>query len=331
VNQREIVLVAGDIPERLRAAAPICFLLLACLALLLTAPVDGDYSWNDAPRHALNGVFLKDLIAAHPFHDPEGWAIEYYLAHPALTVLFYPPLFYVAEAGVFAVLGVSQFAAQLTVVLFIALLAVSSYHLARTWLTRWPAAGAALLVIGEPETALWGRQVMLDLPSYALIVTATCFLVAYIRRGQKRDIWLTALFLLAAIYTKYNVALIAPALAVGFITAKGKAALRDRHALAAAVFSAVGLGPALFILLHFGSHNMQSVSGLEGTLPLNSLACWLFYVQILPQQLGWIMAALALPAVILLIRRCVTEAERWTYALLLAWLAIGYLTFTLTA
>jgi Dolichyl-phosphate-mannose-protein mannosyltransferase len=140
-------------------------LVTACLALLLTAPVDGDFWWADAPRHALNGVFVKDFIEAHPIDRPVQWAIDYYLRRPALTIMFYPPLFYVAEAIAFALFGVSHFVAQFTVSLFVLLLCVSAYALARLFLPRWAAVGAALLVIGTPETALWGRQVMLDLPA----------------------------------------------------------------------------------------------------------------------------------------------------------------------
>ena len=102
-------------------------LVVACLALLLTAPVNGDFWWSDAPRHALNGAFVRDFIAAHPVHDPVRWAIDYYLRRPALTIMFYPPLFYAAEAITFALFGVSHFMAQFTVALFVLLLGVSGY------------------------------------------------------------------------------------------------------------------------------------------------------------------------------------------------------------
>lgn len=29
----------------------------------LRAPVGGDFAWSDAPRHALNGIFVHDLVA----------------------------------------------------------------------------------------------------------------------------------------------------------------------------------------------------------------------------------------------------------------------------
>ena len=62
----------------------------------------GDFSYSDAPRHALNGVFIKDMVAAFPWRDPAGYAMQYYVQYPALSILFYPPLFYVISAPFYA-------------------------------------------------------------------------------------------------------------------------------------------------------------------------------------------------------------------------------------
>jgi hypothetical protein len=302
---------------------------LACLSLLLTAPVGGDFWWSDAPRHALNGAFVMDLVAAHPFRDPVQWAIDYYLKRPALTVLFYPPMFYAMEALVFAVAGVSHFAAQLTVTLFVALLAASAYRLARLLLPRWPAAGAALLVIGTPETALWGRQVMLDVPAYSLIAASAASLALYLRHGRPAGVYLAAGFLLAAIYTKYNAGFVAPALAATFAAAKGRAVLRDRHALLAGALTAAGLLPAAFLVLRFGVQNLDSVSGFSDTLPLNSLACWLYYPGLLFRQLGIATTVLGTAGLAIAAWHVIRGRDRWANGLLLSWLAIGYLAFSL--
>src|SRR5262245_29724666 len=59
---------------------------LAALLLFVTAPHNGEFWYSDAPRHALNGVFIKDLFASLPA-DPKSWAMEYYVQYPALTIL----------------------------------------------------------------------------------------------------------------------------------------------------------------------------------------------------------------------------------------------------
>ena len=45
--------------------------------------------------------------------------------------------------------------------------------------------GLSLLVIGGPEAAFWARQVMLDIPAYAAVVTGFFFFVRYLRGGSR--------------------------------------------------------------------------------------------------------------------------------------------------
>jgi hypothetical protein len=168
---------------RARGLVAAC-LVLATAALFFTAPMDGDFWWSDAPRHAMDGLFMRDLLLAHPFHHPAAWAIGYYVRHPALTILFYPPLFPTVEAGFFLVFGASHACTQVTVACFILLLGTAAYGLARMMLPRLAALGCALLVIGAPEAAFWGRQVMLDVPAYALGTAAAYCLAQYLREGR---------------------------------------------------------------------------------------------------------------------------------------------------
>ena len=306
----------------------VVILSAACIALLLTAPVNGDF-WNSDARHALNGEFVRAFVAAHPLHQPVQWAIDYYLRRPALTIMFYPPLFYVTEAAAFTLFGFSQFVAQLTVSLFVLMLALSAYYLSRMFLPRWSAVGAALLVIGAPGAAFWARQVMLDVPAYGLIAVSAACLTAYLSHGHRVTIYLAALFLLAGIYTKYNAGFIAPAFAATFVAAKGRAALRDRHALIAGVLAGVGVLPALAMLLRFGAADVASLSGLQDTPTFDSLAYWLFYLKALPGQLGWTTVLLGVGGLVLIFKRLIGGRDRWTYTLLLSWLLVGYLFFTL--
>jgi len=90
-----------------RAIAALIF-ALGAVVLWTSAPQNGEFWWSDSPRHALNGVFIQDLIAAFPWRDPAQFAAQYYVQYPALTILFYPPLFYVVSAPFFAVFGVSH-------------------------------------------------------------------------------------------------------------------------------------------------------------------------------------------------------------------------------
>jgi hypothetical protein len=57
--------------ERLDRALVAIVFIAANAALLATAPHAGDFWWSDAPRHALNGVFVKDFVTTAPWHDPK--------------------------------------------------------------------------------------------------------------------------------------------------------------------------------------------------------------------------------------------------------------------
>ena len=117
-------------------------LFLAVTILFITTPKHDDFWWTDAPAHAMNGALLHDYLWTLPYSSPLRFAFDYYLHYPALTISVYPPLFPIAEAMVFSVLGVSHFAAQLTVSLFGLVLAYSLYGKARTALAPAASAGA---------------------------------------------------------------------------------------------------------------------------------------------------------------------------------------------
>ncbi len=85
-----------------------CLGLIVALLFVLDAPTGGAFHRSDSPRHALNGAFVMDLIAAAPFDDLKGWAYNYYSRYPAVTILFYPPLFSFLLAPFYAIFGVSQ-------------------------------------------------------------------------------------------------------------------------------------------------------------------------------------------------------------------------------
>lgn len=313
--------VRRDVAERLGVAL---VLVLACVALMATAPSGDDFWWSDAPRHALNGAFVKDFVAALPWHDPQGWAMRYYLHYPALTILFYPPLFYPVEAAVFAVLGVGEGPALVAVGLFVLLLAGAAYGIGRMLLPRWSAVGFALLLLGLPEVALWARQVMLDVPSFAALAACTFLFMRHMRGGRAADLFGAVLCLLAAIYIKLNAVFLAPVLAAALLTGRGWAALRDRRVLAAAALGVIGLVPAVLLTLKFGMANLQSVAGREGDLSHFSLASWLFYPRLVPEMMGWPALLLGVAGLGLWAAGRLRLRERWLGVLLLGWLGFGY-------
>ncbi len=325
---------AAAAPGRAEVVVVAALLLLGTLALFLSAPRDGQFWWSDAPRHALNGAFIKDFIAAHPWHDPMGFAAQYYVRYPALTILFYPPLFYVILAPFYALFGVSEATALAVVLLHDWALAIAVYLLARRWLGPVLAACVGIFVLAAPGIALWGRQVMLEIPTLAFAAWAMLLLRRHAATGRPWLLYLGSFLLLCAVWTKLTTVFLALVAALMLLAGRGGALWRDRHAWIAALLFVLGLLPLVAMTLKFGAANMQSVQGIaDAAVPRDSLAGWLWYARQVPGQIGWplVVAALLLLPALLLHRAAAPRLDRADAVLLLGWLGIGYLFFSAIA
>ncbi|MDE2184013.1 MAG: glycosyltransferase family 39 protein [Alphaproteobacteria bacterium] len=299
---------------------------LGAVCLYLTAPHHGEFWWSDSPRHALNGVFIKDLIAQMP-HDPKAWAMQYYVKYPALTILFYPPLFYVVSAPFYAVLGVSQSTGLVVVMLHYFALALGTYMLARRWTGEIAAIAAGLAVMAVPGMALWGRQIMLEVPSLAFAVWAMVALERFAAAEKPRMLYLCVLLLLCSAYTKLNAAFLFPVVGVVVLSERGKAALSDKHVWFAAALAVIGLIPLALLTLKFGSANVQSVMSVpDAAASRTTLAGWTWYLRQMPGLVGWPLLALGFAAPLLgLLGTLKTGVSRAGIVLLVSWFVVGYL------
>src|ERR1051325_4629796 len=75
---------------------------------------------TDAARHAMNGVFIHDLVRSGHWSHPVEYAKAYYAQYPALSMPYHPPLFPAIEAFFFAVFGVNLLTARLAIALAVA-------------------------------------------------------------------------------------------------------------------------------------------------------------------------------------------------------------------
>jgi 4-amino-4-deoxy-L-arabinose transferase-like glycosyltransferase len=313
-----------------RSELLVAFALLAMAIGILfwTAPKDGDFWWSDAPRHALDGVFVRDLVYHHPWHNLRQYAMDYYLQYPALSIAFYPPLFPVVEAVFFQLFGVSQSTALLCIAFFYLLAAWGGYLLVRRWMNPVAAFASALLFVGLPEVALWGRQVMLEIPTVALMLWSAWVFTGYLERPTASKWYWSMALLLGATYTKQPAAFLAVVYAVALYLKFGATILRERRIWLGAAAFAIGLIPLGVMFLKFGAVNVNSVVGGQWTsYPATTLAGWLFYIKSLPRQATWPIALLAGGELVALLW---TRGRR-VKGLILSWLIVGYIFFSLVA
>src|SRR5690606_9832331 len=133
----------------------------------------------------------------------------YYAQYPALTILFYPPLFYVISAPFYALLGFSHGTALLVVGLHYAAFVWACYRICRRWFDASAAFLLAALIAVLPEIAFWGRQIMLEIPALAFLAwSAACFL-DYLDQRRPLYLYLAVALLVLAMYSKINVGFMA--------------------------------------------------------------------------------------------------------------------------
>ncbi|HEX3404282.1 MAG TPA: glycosyltransferase family 39 protein [Acetobacteraceae bacterium] len=300
--------------------------LVGALLLFATAPHHGEFWWSDAPRHALNGVFVKDLVATLPAH-PGAWAMQYYVKYPALTILFYPPLFYAISAPFYAVFGVSHATALSVVLVHYFALAFGLYLLARCWVSPLTAMAVGLAAMAAPGIALWGRQVMLEVPSVAFAVWAALLLRHYTAAARPGALYLAIVLLLCATYTKITTIFLFPVFALVLLVVQGPGVLRERRTWIVAGLAIVGLLPLIYLTMKFGSANVQSVVGIpDAAVSRTSVAGWIWYARQLPWQLGWPLLALGVLAIPLAAARKLPERFTTSDRVLIGgWFLLGYL------
>ena len=295
--------------------------------------MQGDFWWSDAPRHAMDGAFYYDMARALPVTHLKQWAIDYYLQYPAVTALTYPPLFALIEAAFFGLFGVSHTTAQFTVSVFLLLTAFGAYFLGRRWMSRVASLALALLFIGTPVMALWGRQVMLEIPTFAFLLWSAYFFFQYLDHGKPRDLYLVVLLVLAAACTKQPAIFIAAAYLLTLYIVYRNDLFRRAEFWWSAVLIVAGIVPLVVFTWLWGRTNMQQAVG-GGWVKHSRLsaATWSYVASYeWPRQVGWAVLALAIVYCVGCVLRRDWRLPKPAFSFLLAWLLTGYAFFTLIA
>lgn len=151
--------------------APVLFVALGCVIYLL-CPTDGDFWWFDSSRHAMNGVFLRDLILEGGLRNPVDFARSYYERYPALTLGFYPPLLALSMAPWLMIFEPSHAVCQAVIVSYAAAGAFLVYLISLRFADTLSAVGCGVAYLFSPIIALWSSQVQPDIPAVSLVLAS---------------------------------------------------------------------------------------------------------------------------------------------------------------
>jgi 4-amino-4-deoxy-L-arabinose transferase-like glycosyltransferase len=154
------------------------YLILICTLVFILSTKgitdEGTVSMNgDMPKYLMNGAFFYDLVRDMPSSDLMGYAYRYFARYPALSLGHHPLLLGIAEVPFYYLFGISVFSARLTIVFFALLGIISWFLLIRSIYSDNIALLSSLLFITSPMIVRLSWEVMSEIPTLSLVITAT--------------------------------------------------------------------------------------------------------------------------------------------------------------
>jgi hypothetical protein len=271
------------------ALAPIAALVLF---YFLTSPTGGNFWWYDSSRHAMNGVFLRDLLVEGGLLHPIRFATEYYQQYPAVNIGFYPPFFYISSVPMLLLFGASHAVSQSVVALYAFGLGALTWLISRRAMDALSATVTALAVLALAPVALWSRQVQLDVPAVAVYLLTAYALIRHLESGHQGWLFGAAVALGVGMLTRAQGVFMVPV--VLFFLFGQRYAQRPpfaRRALATVLAGLIAL-PAVAMVAYFQKINQAQATAMPGMPQLWSLENWTWYAEKLPEQVGWPALAL---------------------------------------
>ncbi len=301
-------------------------LLILCLMTFTALGKDfavGGMHDLDSAAHAMDGVLVLDWISFGPaaWLDPMSFARTQYAHYPTLGMGgHYPPGFAVVEAGFFALFGVSSQTARLCVLCFGLAAAIGTYVFLRPLTDRMVAALAATFLMAFPETTIWGRQIMLEVPTLTVLIWAAVAVRAYFESPTWGRLSVVLVASLVGVLFKQSAVFFLGAFgsAAAFASWRGK--VRRRHV---AVIAVIATGLLLATFASLDTACVKTLSGYDSYEDPASLAALSFHLCGLVSQTGWLLAALAVFGLVVGVRLSPTLT-----VFLLAWMVISYVMVT---
>lgn len=261
------------------------YLIAAVFALWGLHGASGtDIPDSDAARHAMNGVFFRDLVHEGHLHDPVAYGKWYYAHFPSLSLPYHPPLFPIFEAVLFAMTGVSVFSARLAISLFTFAAAVLLYRLVQSTHSRALALIAVPAFFAIPLSRSLASEIMLEMPALAFVVAAVYVIRDLEFRFSIRTGILFALLASAGVWTKQTVFLALIPFVLALVARKLRLFAAWKIWVSCAVIAVATVGLlSLSVFIHSTGMNQ---TWPHRTLNKTMTANWAFYYDSSCIQIG---------------------------------------------
>ena len=272
------------------------------LHLVCTRPVEPVFG-GDSNRHVVTSIFfrdyLTDTITSGQLSNPKDYAERYYEQYPALGLLVWPPLFHGVCGVAMMIFGTSAEVARMVVLLSFIVSCWCMYRMAGRVIDKDRAAAVTILYSIAPLIFDYSRDVMLEMPTLALVMISVDQFDLWLRNGRHRSLYIAAISAALAALTRFDAAVLLPFYLIMFLLQGGWLKLFSRHVVIASVVAMVLVGPVyLVILKETGDLHVrqaaESVGGSEDGTANGFLAAknfW-YYPASLVEQSCWTVAVL---------------------------------------
>lgn len=319
--------------SRIRRAILLIALPVA-LHLACARPVEPVFG-GDSNRHVVISIFFRDLltdtITTGRLSNPKDYAERYYEQYPALGLLVWPPLFHGVCGVAMLVFGTSAEVARWLVVLSFVVSCWYVYRLTRRVLDDDLASAVTILYSIAPLIFDYSRDVMLEMPTLALVMVSVDQFDLWLRGTRRRHLYFAAISAALAALTRFDAAVLIPFYLGMFLLRGGWGRLWSRHVLIASAVAIVLVGPVYLVIAKEMGHlhvrqAAESVGGSEdGTANafLASKNLWYYPVAIVEQS-GWPATVLCVLGFVLSLRR----NQRLVNSTFIALTVATYVTFS---
>ncbi len=302
---------------------PVVLLLLATL-IISRGITEGEFHFYvDETRHGFNGVFFRDFLADLPLRHPVQYTYEYYAKYPAIAIPHWPPFFYLIEGFFFLVLGISVWVSRLAILGFALVGIYSWYRIAERQGPWFRAFLSALIFACLPYVLKYEHVTMLEIPGVALCLASIYFWLRFLEQERSSDLWAVAGFAAAAFLTSQSAIFLLFFLALHFLLGRRFHLLKRWQVWAALATTVVLVVPWYMLSMN----TLAAFSGRAVASGLHHFAktgVWSFYLQKLPEQMGWFMLSLGVAGCVFSLIRAPRR-----YRFLLLWIVSCYLCFVL--
>jgi len=275
---------------------------------------------SDAARHAMNGVFIHDLLRDGKLLSPVAYGKYYYAHFPSISLPYHPPLFPLIESAFFALLGVKVFTARLVVAIAVAISAILFYRLVMaTHQSHHAAFFCVLTFLSLPHSQWVGSDVMLEFPALVFVLAAL-YCLRDIDQGYRLGRGLMfSVFAAAAVWTRQHAIFLGLVPFLLILVQRRWHLLAERTIWISSFVLLLLVLPLVGLSMKFGWTGMSQVTRGEPASSFLLRNLW-FYLRALRGWFGLVpivVAAIAFAYFFLLKRRAQLRAP--TITLYLVW------------